>query len=51
VRTFKLWLLDILESLARRKLDSGAFKDEREREAARRILATVRAFRGSMELE
>jgi len=45
------WLLNRLEAAALRKIATGKFKDENERESVRRLLATVRNFRGSLELE
>jgi hypothetical protein len=44
------WLCSLLEAMALRKIASGKFKDDAERETVRRLLATVRNFRGELEL-
>jgi len=50
MKAIAVWLCNRLEAAALRKIASGRFKDDVERESVRRLLATVRNFRGSLEL-
>lgn len=51
MKSLLLWLLRRLEANAARKMASNQFRDNHERESARRLLATARHFRGALELD